>query len=72
MKTFAEVRRVRANAAMHGRVVKKMKVGTHTVQISRDNQGKYHAHIDGDMLDKYLTLSQAEKMAREFIKQAEK
>jgi hypothetical protein len=73
MKTFAEVRRgvTRNKSAVHGKLVKKLKVGTHTVEIQKGSDGKFHAHIDGDMLDKYLTQAQAEKMARAFIKQAE-
>lgn len=71
MKTFAQIRERVVKSAQHGRLVKKLRVGKHTVEIQKDAQGKYHAHIDGDMLDKYLTQAQAEKMAREFIKQAE-
>jgi len=69
MKTFAEIRRMGSQS--HGRLVKKVKVGTHNVEIRKDSDNKFHAHIDGDMLDKYLTQAQAEKMARAFIKQAE-
>jgi len=74
MKTFTEIRRGITKGKkplMHGKLVKKLRVGTHIVEIQKGSDNKYHAHIDGDMLDKYLTQAQAEKMARAFIKQAE-
>jgi len=73
MKNFLELRSHLTEANLkHGKTVKKMRVGKHSVEIQQDAQRKFHVHIDGDMLDKYLTLAQAEKMAKEFIKQAEK
>ena len=71
MKTFAQIRTSITEASVqHGKTVKKMKLGKHSVEIQKDAQGKFHVHIDGDMLDKYRSQAEAEKMAKEFIKQA--
>jgi len=71
MKTFAQIRTSITEARVqHGKTVKKMKLGKHSVEIQKDAQGKFHVHIDGDMLDRYRSQAEAEKMAKEFIKQA--
>ena len=71
MKSFAQLRTSITEANLqHGKTVKKMKLGKHSVEIQKDAQGKFHVHIDGDMLDKYRSQAEAEKMAKEFIKQA--
>jgi|TARA_R110000823_G_C15801117_1_gene487174 hypothetical protein len=70
MKTFLQIRTIHEVKNSHGELIKKFKVGKHSVEIQKDDKNKFHVHIDGDMLDKYLTQAQAERMAKEFIKQA--
>lgn len=73
MKNFITFRthleEAKKSIADHGKVVKKFTVGKNKVVIQKDDAGKFHAHIDGEMLDKYKSQAEAEKMAKEFINQ---
>ena len=47
---------------------KKMKVKGITIEIVKV-KNKFQAKIDGDVLDTYASEKEAEKMAKEFVKQ---
>ena len=49
-------------------VVLDTKISRIPVKISKD-KNMFVVHIDGDMLDSYKTQKEAEKMAKEFVKQ---
>ena len=47
---------------------KKMKVKGITIEIVKV-KNKFQAKVDGDVLDTYASEKEAEKMAKEFVKQ---
>ena len=47
---------------------KKMKVKGITIEIVKV-KNKFQAKVDGDLLDTYASEKEAEKMAKEFVKQ---
>lgn len=47
---------------------KKMKVKGITIEIVKV-KNKFQAKVDGDILDTYASEKEAEKMAKEFVKQ---
>ena len=47
---------------------KKMKVKSITIEIVKV-KNKFQAKVDGDVLDTYASEKEAEKMAKEFVKQ---
>ena len=47
---------------------KKMKVKGVTIEIVKV-KNKFQAKVDGDVLDTYASEKEAEKMAKEFVKQ---
>ena len=47
---------------------KKMKVKGVTIEIVKV-KNKFQAKVDGDLLDTYASEKEAEKMAKEFVKQ---
>lgn len=61
MKSF---RTLRANLEES----KKMKVKGITIEIVKV-KNKFQAKVDGDVLDTYASEKEAEKMAKEFVKQ---
>lgn len=67
MKTFKQLREARGSMPP-GQHVSDMKVGKVQIMVHKD-KGKYVAYVDGEKLDSYRTQQEAEKMAKEFIKQ---
>lgn len=59
MKRFEELRE---------NVVFNKKIGRVPVKIIKKGN-KFETHIDGDKLDSYASKAEAEKMAKEFVKQ---
>lgn len=65
MKTFSQIRESSMPAGKH---VFDKKIDGVKVMIHK-NRGMFDTFIDGDKLDSYKTQQEAERMAREFIKQ---
>ena len=59
MKRFKELRE---------NVVYNKKIGRVPVKITK-KKNKFVVHVDGDKLDTYASQKEAEKMAKEFVKQ---
>ena len=66
MKTFSQIREAKKMPA--GQHVFDKKINGIAVMIHKNN-GMYDTFVDGDKLDSYKTQREAEKMAKEFIKQ---
>ena len=66
-KTF---RQLREKLGRHpsGEMVFNKKIGKMPVKINKEKAG-FVVYIDGDRLDAYKTQREAEKMAKEFVKQ---
>lgn len=67
MKTFRSLREL-AGRKPSGQSVFDKKIDSVPVKITKELNG-FVVYIDGDRLDSYKTQQQAEKMAKEFIKQ---
>lgn len=67
MKTFKSLRELTGRKPA-GQVVFDKKMNRIPVKITKE-QNVFVVYIDGDRLDAYKTQQQAEKMAKEFIKQ---
>jgi hypothetical protein len=67
MKTFKQLREVRGKMPP-GQHVTDMKVGKNQIMIHKD-KGRFVVYIDNEKLDSYKSQQEAEKMAKEFIKQ---
>lgn len=67
MKTFRSLREL-AGRKPSGQSVFDKKIDNVPVKITKELNG-FVVYIDGDRLDSYKTQQQAEKMAKEFIKQ---
>lgn len=65
MKTFKQIYEAKMPPGEH---VADMKIKGVDIMIHKD-KGKYIVYIDGDKLDSYATEKEAERMAKEFIKQ---
>lgn len=65
MKTFKQLYERKMPPGEH---ISDMKVSGINIMIHKD-KGKYIAYVDGDKLDSYPTQQQAERMAKEFVKQ---
>lgn len=65
MKTFKQIYEAKMPPGQH---VSDMKVNGIDIMIHKD-KGKYVAYVDGDKLDSYATQKEAEKIAKEFVKQ---
>jgi len=66
-KTFGSIRE-KISTGKSGTIVFDKKIDRIPVVIHKDKSG-FVVYIDGDKLDAYKTQPQAEKMAKEFIKQ---
>ena len=67
MRTFFELREL-AGRKPEGKIVYNKKIGKIPVKIHKERNG-FVAYIDGDRLDLYKTQPEAEKAAKEFMKQ---
>jgi PHD/YefM family antitoxin component YafN of YafNO toxin-antitoxin module len=67
MKTFVQLREL-AGRKPSGDVVFNKRVDRVPVKITKE-MNKFVVYIDGDRLDAYSTQREAEKMAKEFVKQ---
>ena len=66
-KTFRNMREL-AGRKPSGEMVFKKKIGGLPVMIHKEKNG-FVVYIDGDRLDDYKSQKEAEKMAKEFVKQ---
>lgn len=66
MKTFNEVRK--RNKMPPGQHVSDMKFQGVPIMVHKQGS-KFVAYVDGDKLDIYTSQKEAEKMAKEFVKQ---
>jgi hypothetical protein len=67
MKTFSQIRE-KLGRMPSGEHVKDYKLSGIPVMIHKE-KGRFVVYIDGDRLDAYKNLPQAEKMAKMFVKQ---
>ena len=67
MKTFEQLRE-KLNRKPSGKQVFNKKIDRIPVTINKEVSG-YVVYIDGDRLDSYKNQQQAEKMAKQFVKQ---
>ena len=67
MKTFSQIRE-KLGRMPSGEHVKDYKLSGIPVMIHKE-KGLFVVYIDGDRLDAYKNLPQAEKMAKMFVKQ---
>jgi hypothetical protein len=67
MKTFRSLRELAGRKPSNQSVFDK-KIDGVPVKVTKELNG-FVVYIDGDRLDSYKTQQQAEKMAKEFIKQ---
>lgn len=67
MKTFKNLRE-KLDRHPSGKMVFDKKINRVPVMIHKEKSG-FVVYIDGDRLDSYSTQQEAEKMAKEFIKQ---
>jgi len=67
MKTFQSLRE-KLDRHPSGKMVFDKKIDRVPVMIHKE-VGGYVVYIDGDRLDSYKTQQQAERMAKEFVKQ---
>jgi PHD/YefM family antitoxin component YafN of YafNO toxin-antitoxin module len=67
MKTFVQLREL-AGRKPHGDMVFNKRIDRVPVMIHKE-KNKFVVYIDGDRLDAYSTQREAEKMAKEFVKQ---
>ena len=70
MKTFKELRELTGRKPF-GQVVFDKKINRVPVKITKD-RNMFVVYIDNDRLDDYKTQREAEKMAKEFLKQYKK
>jgi len=66
-KTFEQIREL-AGRKPSGKQVLNTKMDRIPVKITKETNG-FVVYIDGDRLDAYKTQREAEKMAKEFVKQ---
>ena len=66
-KTFKDIREL-AGRKPSGEMVFKKKISGLPVMIHKEKNG-FVVYIDGDRLDDYKSQKEAEKMAKEFVKQ---
>ena len=66
-KTFKQIREL-AGRHPAGQMVFNKKMGKVPVMIHKEKMG-FVVYIDGDRLDAYKTQREAERMAKEFVKQ---
>lgn len=66
-KTFKDIREL-AGRHPSGEMVFKKKISGLPVMIHKEKNG-FVVYIDGDRLDDYKSQKEAEKMAKEFVKQ---
>lgn len=66
-KTFRQLRE-KLDRHPSGEMVFNKKIGKIPVMIHKEKAG-FVVYIDGDRLDAYKTQQEAEKMAKEFVKQ---
>jgi len=66
-KTFRQLRE-KLDRHPSGEMVFNKKIGKMPVMIHKEKAG-FVVYIDGDRLDAYKTQREAEKMAKEFVKQ---
>ena len=67
MKTFRELRELTGRKPV-GQIVFDKKINRVPVKITKD-RNMFVVYIDNDRLDDYKTQREAEKMAKEFLKQ---
>lgn len=67
MKTFAQLRE-KLNRHPSGKMVFNKKIDRIPVMIHKEVSG-FVVYIDGDRLDSYKNQREAEKMAKQFVKQ---
>ncbi len=67
MKTFNQIREITGRNP-EGQQVLNKKLGRIQVQVYKERNG-FVVYIDGDRLDAYKTQREAERMAKEFVKQ---
>tara|TARA_R110000796_G_scaffold130746_1_gene246419 strand:- start:225 stop:437 length:213 start_codon:yes stop_codon:yes gene_type:complete len=67
MKTFKQLREARGKMPP-GQHISDMKIGKNSIMVHKD-KGSFVVYIDNEKLDSYATQQEAEKMAKEFIKQ---
>lgn len=65
MKTFKEIREAKMPT---GKPVSDMKFQGVPIEVHKKGS-KFIAYVDGDELDSYKSQQEAEKMAKEFVKQ---
>jgi hypothetical protein len=67
MKTFVQLREL-AGRKPHGDMVFNKRIDRVPVMIHKE-KNMFVVYIDGDRLDAYRSQKEAEKMAKEFVKQ---
>jgi len=67
MKTFVQLREL-AGRKPQGDMVFNKRIDRVPVKITKE-MNRFVVYIDGDRLDAYRTQKEAEKMAKEFVKQ---
>ena len=74
MKSFAEIREatkvyrgMSPGKPLQGEIVFKKKMGKYPVAINKD-KGKFHAYIDGDLLDSFRSEADAMKGIKTALK----
>ena len=67
MKTLKQLREARGKMPP-GQHISDMKIGKNSIMVHKD-KGSFVVYIDNEKLDSYATQQEAEKMAKEFIKQ---
>lgn len=67
MKTFAEIRELTGRHPA-GQMVFNKKINRVPVMIHKE-KNEFVVYIDGDRLDSYKNQREAERMAKEFVKQ---
>lgn len=66
MKTFADIREKKSSGDT---VVDSGKIKRINYEIRKDKRGQFHAHVDGDYLDKFRSQKDAKKAIDMTIKE---
>jgi hypothetical protein len=69
MKTFKQLREKKATGMPPGKHVYDKKINGAVLMIHKE-KGMFTTYIDNEKLDSYRSQGEAEKMGKEFIKQA--